>query len=299
MSSVSAAPRRRADRRRAEIVEPAIPSALTAWDRVKLARHPDRPHTLDYIDELTTDFVELHGDRSLRRRPGADRRPGQLRRPHGAGARPPEGRETPARISSRNFGMARPEGYRKAERLMRHAEKFGLPIITFIDTPGAEPGIGSEERGQGTAIAESLLTMAGLRDADRRGRDRRGRQRRRAGDRRGRPRADAGERGLLGRLARGLRLDPLEGCRPRPPEAAETMRITAPISRVRHHRRDRPEEHARPRAPARGHRRRRRSDRPPPRRSACARSSRTKRHRRAHRAPLREIPPHRRLDGIG
>ena len=159
----SIAPAALPDRREPEIVEPGDPGGLTAWDRVKLARHPDRPHTLDYISELTTDFVELHGDRSLRRRPRADRRAGQLRRPHGDGARAPEGRATPARTSSRNFGMARPEGYRKAERLMRHAEKFGMPVVTFIDTPGAEPGIGSEERGQGTAIAESLLTMAGLR----------------------------------------------------------------------------------------------------------------------------------------
>jgi acetyl-CoA carboxylase carboxyl transferase subunit alpha len=134
----------------------------SAWDRVKLARHPERPHTLDYVAELTTDFVELHGDRAF----GDDQAlVGGLARfgertvlvlGHQKGANTREN-------LTRNFGMVRPEGYRKAERLMRHAEKFGIPIVAFIDTPGAEPGIGSEERGQGTAIAESLLTMAGLR----------------------------------------------------------------------------------------------------------------------------------------
>jgi len=135
---------------------------LSAWDRVKLARHPERPHTLDYLSELTRDFVELHGDRSF----GDDRAligglacfAGRtvLVLGHQKGG---DTRENLAR----NFGMARPEGYRKAERLMRHAEKFGFPVVTFIDTSGAEPGIGSEERGQSTAIAESLLTMANLR----------------------------------------------------------------------------------------------------------------------------------------
>ena len=147
-----------------EIVEPAVngAAALSAWDRVRLARHPDRPHALDYIAELTTDFVELHGDRSF----GDDRALiGGLANFAGRSVMVighQKGRDTKENIA-RNFGMARPEGYRKAERLMRHAEKFAMPVITFIDTPGAEPGIGSEERGQSTAIAESLMTMAGLR----------------------------------------------------------------------------------------------------------------------------------------
>ena len=135
--------------------------ALTPWDRVKLARHPDRPHSLDYINELMTGFIELHGDR----RYGDDQAlVGGIAR---FGDRTiivighQKGGDTKENIR-RNFGMVRPEGYRKAERLMRHAEKFGIPVVTFIDTPGAEPGIGSEERGQGTAIAESLLTMANL-----------------------------------------------------------------------------------------------------------------------------------------
>lgn len=134
---------------------------LTAWDRVKLARHQARPHTLDYIAEVITGFVELHGDRRF----GDDQAViGGLGR---FGDRTvmvighQKGSSTHENLQ-RNFGLAKPEGYRKAERLMRHAEKFGVPVITFIDTPGAEPGLASEERGQATAIAESLLTMAGL-----------------------------------------------------------------------------------------------------------------------------------------
>jgi acetyl-CoA carboxylase carboxyl transferase subunit alpha len=135
--------------------------ALSAWDRVKLARHTDRPKTMDYLGELTTDFVELHGDRVF----GDDQALiGGLAT---FGDRTvlvighQKGKDTRENIT-RNFGMAKPEGYRKAERLMRHAEKFGIPVVTFIDTSGADPTIGSEERGQGTAIAESLLTMAAL-----------------------------------------------------------------------------------------------------------------------------------------
>jgi len=133
----------------------------TAWERVKLARHAERPHTLDYVHELATDWVELHGDRAF----GDDRALiGGLATFNGRTVMVlghQKGSDTKENIA-RNFGMARPEGYRKAERLMRHAEKFGFPVITFIDTPGAEPGIGSEERGQATAIAESLLAMADL-----------------------------------------------------------------------------------------------------------------------------------------
>ncbi|MGH2530846.1 MAG: acetyl-CoA carboxylase carboxyltransferase subunit alpha [Thermomicrobiales bacterium] len=137
-------------------------ATLTAWERVKLARTPERPHTLDYLHDLVTDFVELHGDRAF----GDDHALiGGLAR---FGERTvlvlghQKGGNTRENIA-RNFGMARPEGYRKAVRLMRHAEKFGIPVLTIIDTTGAEPGIGAEERGQGTAIAESLLTMVALR----------------------------------------------------------------------------------------------------------------------------------------
>ncbi|MGH2557935.1 MAG: acetyl-CoA carboxylase carboxyltransferase subunit alpha [Thermomicrobiales bacterium] len=139
-----------------------VTTTRTAWERVKLARTPERPHTLDYLHDLMTDFVELHGDRTF----GDDHALiGGLAR---FGERTvlilghQKGGNTRENIA-RNFGMARPEGYRKAVRLMRHAEKFGIPVVTIIDTTGAEPGIGAEERGQGTAIAESLLTMVGLR----------------------------------------------------------------------------------------------------------------------------------------
>ncbi len=137
------------------------PNGLSAWDRVKLARQPERPHTLEYLRELSPRFVELHGDRSF----GDDHALiGGIAEFDGLAVMVlghQKGENTKENIA-RNFGMARPEGYRKAERLMRHAEKFRMPVVSLIDTPGAEPGIGSEERGQGTAIAESLLTMADL-----------------------------------------------------------------------------------------------------------------------------------------
>jgi acetyl-CoA carboxylase carboxyl transferase subunit alpha len=141
--------------------ETVATSAPTAWDRVKLARHPERPHALDYLHALTTNFVELHGDRAF----GDDRAlVGGLARLDGRTVvvlGHQKGDNTKENIA-RNFGMARPEGYRKAARLLRHAARFGFPVLAFIDTPGAEPGIGSEERGQATAIAESLLAMADL-----------------------------------------------------------------------------------------------------------------------------------------
>lgn len=137
-------------------------SSLTAWQVAQVARHPQRPYTLDYVERLFTDFEELHGDRTY-----ADDAAiiGGLARFEG---RPvvivgqQKGRDTKAKVQ-RNFGMPRPEGYRKALRLMKLAEKFHLPVITFIDTPGAYPGIGAEERGQSEAIARNLLEMAGLR----------------------------------------------------------------------------------------------------------------------------------------
>ncbi len=139
----------------------AAPAKLRPIDRVRLARDAQRPGTLDYIAELFTNFVELHGDRTFGD-DGAligglatfnDRSVLVLGHQGGSNTR---------ENLARNFGMPRPEGFRKARRLMRHAEKFRLPIITFIDTSGADPGIGSEERGQGTAIAESLLEMVGV-----------------------------------------------------------------------------------------------------------------------------------------
>jgi acetyl-CoA carboxylase carboxyl transferase subunit alpha len=130
-------------------------AASDPWDRVLLARHPQRPYTLDYIQALFTDFTELHGDRRF----GDDQAlVGGLARFEGQPVMVmghQKGRDTKQKLL-RNFGMTNPEGYRKALRLMRTAAKFGLPIITFVDTPGAYPGIGAEERGQAEAIAYNL-----------------------------------------------------------------------------------------------------------------------------------------------
>ncbi len=140
----------------------SIFSSLTPWQVSQLSRHPQRPYSLDYFKRIITDFTELHGDRSF-----ADDHAivGGLGRLDG---RPvmlighQKGRDTKDKIH-RNFGMPRPEGYRKALRLMYLAERFKLPVLTFIDTPGAYPGVGAEERGQSEAIARNLMEMAGLR----------------------------------------------------------------------------------------------------------------------------------------
>jgi acetyl-CoA carboxylase carboxyl transferase subunit alpha len=135
---------------------------LTAWQRAQIARHPKRPHTLDLIGLLFEDWVELHGDRVF----GDDRAVvGGLARFEDAPVvviGHQKGQDTRENIA-RNFGMPHPEGYRKALRLMQLADKFGAPIVSFIDTPGAYPGLGAEERGQGEAIAQNLRAMAGLR----------------------------------------------------------------------------------------------------------------------------------------
>jgi len=132
---------------------------LTAWQTALVARHPQRPYTMDYVREIFTDFHELHGDRMY-----ADDQSivGGLARFNGAPCMVlghQKGRDTKER-AARNFGMPRPEGYRKALRLMRLAEKFRLPIFTFVDTPGAYPGIGAEERGQSEAIGRNIYAMA-------------------------------------------------------------------------------------------------------------------------------------------
>jgi len=139
----------------------SIFNKLTSWQTSQLARHPQRPHTLDYIDRIFTDFEELHGDRAY-----ADDKAlvGGIARLDGKPVMiigQQKGRDTKEKIR-RNFGMPRPEGYRKALRLMKMAERFKMPIITFIDTPGAYPGIGAEERGQSEAIARNLFEMAAL-----------------------------------------------------------------------------------------------------------------------------------------
>lgn len=134
---------------------------LTPWQRTQVARHPQRPSTLDYITQFCQDFVELHGDRLY----GDDRAIiGGFARFEGRSVLVighQKGKTLKERMQ-RNFGMPNPEGYRKALRLMRLAEKFGRPILTFIDTPGAYPGIGAEERGQAEAIARNLLVMSQL-----------------------------------------------------------------------------------------------------------------------------------------
>lgn len=139
----------------------SIFSSLSPWQISQLARHPQRPYTLDFVQRIFTDFEELHGDRMF----GDDAAiVGGLAR---LGGRPvavigqQKGRDTKEKLR-RNFGMPRPEGYRKALRLMRLAERFGLPVLTFIDTPGAYPGMDAEERGQSEAIARNLYTLAEL-----------------------------------------------------------------------------------------------------------------------------------------
>ena len=139
-----------------------IYAKLTAWQISQVARHPQRPYTLDYIGMMMTDFEQLHGDRSFAEDPamvgGLARFNGQTIMVMGH----QKGRDTKER-QFRNFGMPRPEGYRKALRLMKLAEKFGVPIVTLIDTPGAYPGVGAEERGQSEAIGHNLYVLAGLR----------------------------------------------------------------------------------------------------------------------------------------
>ena len=132
---------------------------ITAWEKVELARKVDRPKACDYIQELFSDFIELHGDRNYGDDPSIVGGIGKLGNQVLTIIGQQKGKNTKENME-RNFGMTNPEGYRKALRLMKQAEKFNRPIITFIDTPGAYPGIGAEERGQGEAIAKNLIEMA-------------------------------------------------------------------------------------------------------------------------------------------
>ncbi len=149
-------------REKSRALTESIFSKLTAAQIAQLARHPQRPYLLDYVERIFTDFEELHGDRAYADDPamvgGVARLEGEPVMIIGQ----QKARETKERVR-RNYGMARPEGYRKAKRLMEMAERFRLPVLTFIDTPGAYPGIGAEERGQSEAIARNLFVMAGLR----------------------------------------------------------------------------------------------------------------------------------------
>jgi len=134
---------------------------LSPWQVAQVARHPQRPYTLDYIDEIFTDFHEMHGDRSYADDPSIVGGPARFNGHAVMVIGHQKGRDTKER-GFRNFGMPRPEGYRKALRLMKTAEKFGMPVFTFVDTPGAFPGIGAEERGQSEAIGRNLFEMSAL-----------------------------------------------------------------------------------------------------------------------------------------
>ncbi len=135
---------------------------LTGWQKVQISRHPDRPYALDYINGLSSDFLELHGDRNVKDDKAMIGGFGTIDGQAFMFIGQQKGRNTKDR-QFRNFGMPNPEGYRKALRLMKLAEKFNRPIVTFIDTPGASPGLEAEERGQGEAIAKNLMEMAVLR----------------------------------------------------------------------------------------------------------------------------------------
>jgi len=135
---------------------------LTAWQRVQLSRHPNRPYTLDYVNAICGDtFLELHGDRNVKDDKAMIGGLGKIGDQSFMFVGQQKGFNTKTR-QYRNFGMANPEGYRKALRLMKSAEKFGVPVVTFIDTPGAYPGLEAEERGQGEAIARNILEMTRL-----------------------------------------------------------------------------------------------------------------------------------------
>jgi acetyl-CoA carboxylase carboxyl transferase subunit alpha len=149
-------------RSKSEALTRSIFSSLTAWQVAQLARHPQRPYTLDYLATISPDFQELHGDRMYADDAALVAGLGRLDGKPVVYIGQQKGRDTKDRVK-RNYGMPRPEGYRKALRLMRMAERFRLPVITFIDTPGAYPGIGAEERGQSEAIARNLFEMAHLR----------------------------------------------------------------------------------------------------------------------------------------
>lgn len=148
-------------RKKSDSVTKDIYSNLTAWQIAQIARHPQRPYTLDYIEAIFEDFEEIHGDRAFADDPSIV---GGLARFNGISAvviGHQKGRDTKDKLH-RNFGMPKPEGYRKALRLMKLGEKFRMPVFTFIDTPGAYPGVGAEERGQSEAIGRNLYAMAEL-----------------------------------------------------------------------------------------------------------------------------------------
>ena len=148
-------------REKSESLTRSIFSKLSAWQVAQVARHPSRPYTLDYLASIAPDFQELHGDRMYADDPAIVGGVGRIDGRSVMFIGHQKGRDTKERVR-RNYGMPKPEGYRKAQRLLKMAEKFKMPVITLIDTPGAYPGVGAEERGQSEAIAYSLFLMAGL-----------------------------------------------------------------------------------------------------------------------------------------
>jgi acetyl-CoA carboxylase carboxyl transferase subunit alpha len=148
--------------KRVRQLQQSIYAGLTRWQKVQIARHPERPYSLDYIQMMTKDFVELHGDRAYRDDKAIVGGFGRIEDQSVLIIGHQKGRDTKSNLY-RNFGMPNPEGYRKALRLMKLAEKFGKPVITLLDTPGAFPGLEAEERGQAEAIARNLFEMARLR----------------------------------------------------------------------------------------------------------------------------------------
>ena len=148
-------------RARLEKTTREVYSGLSRWEKTLVARHADRPYSLDFIEALMEDWVEIHGDRAFADDPAIVAGLASFRGRSVAVVGHQKGRGTKGRIE-RNFGQPRPEGYRKALRVMRMADTFGLPIVTLIDTPGAYPGVGAEERGQAEAIARNLIEMAGM-----------------------------------------------------------------------------------------------------------------------------------------
>lgn len=148
-------------RRKSESLTKSIFAKLSSWQIAQVARHPMRPYTLDYLHNIAPDFQELHGDRMYADDPAIIGGVGRIDGRAVMFIGHQKGRDTKERVR-RNYGMPKPEGYRKAQRLLLLAEKFALPVVTLIDTPGAYPGVGAEERGQSEAIARSLYMMAGL-----------------------------------------------------------------------------------------------------------------------------------------
>ena len=246
-------------REKLERVSREIYASLTPWQKTLVARHPARPYTLDYIEALMTDFVELHGDRKFADDAAIVAGFADFRGRPVALVGHQKGRDTKEKVR-RNFGMPRPEGYRKALRVMQLAEKFGRPILTFLDTVGAYPGIDAEERGQAEAIAANLQGDGRVPRAHHRDRDgrRRIRRRARAGDRG--PHPHDGARGLLRHLPRSLRGHPLARREPEEGVGRGAQAHGEGSRRSRRARRDHPgAAGGRPRRSGRGRRGRRRS----------------------------------------